>query len=506
MGGIFSREKNEEKLVKKAAIGNKFKTASKYITYGLLCAASAFFSVLTLGGILLIDGGITVSYLIICLSISVFNKLTEKYLKNISPIKLRDFKNYLYNFYNEILAPSNEEIRILITDFIREEDILNRTNIKFEEKRNKFINESSLLKDKYNILLIGPTGSGKSALINEFLQLQGEYRAKEGIGDSQTFGFKEYKTNDSNYCLIDSQGLDYSKPIKEFTKTLKSKIKEFNEKTFHFIDMIYYCTSDMSRFQIQEYMLINDLKKVFDLDKIPLIIVFTKCYFREDFDKINAFIQNKYYKEKFTCLPILAREKENIQAYGLNELKETTIIKMNNFKESSYSARFIKNVSEILYKDYISSLKSYIKGFFKQDKKESIKDLFINIFNMYNFQERNLKDSYNNRIQALINQLVETYENKLKNLTKNIIDLHAESILIDRLKLDALDDFSEEDNIRKLEIVNELRHNEFDSFKDDIDCIVFPCCLDIIKLYIIKTFNGYIFDSLEPKIKGFMAK
>ena len=67
MGGIFSRQENEEKLIKKAAAGNKIKYG-KYITYGLICAATAFLAVLSLGTILLIDGGITVSYLIISFS------------------------------------------------------------------------------------------------------------------------------------------------------------------------------------------------------------------------------------------------------------------------------------------------------------------------------------------------------------------------------------------------------------------------------------------------------
>jgi hypothetical protein len=67
MCGIFSRQGNEEKLVKKAATGNKIKYA-KYITYGLICGATAFLAVLSFGTILLIDGGITVYYLVICFS------------------------------------------------------------------------------------------------------------------------------------------------------------------------------------------------------------------------------------------------------------------------------------------------------------------------------------------------------------------------------------------------------------------------------------------------------
>ena len=77
MGGFlceFSREKNEKKLVQKAAVGNIYKSTTRWIVYGLICAATAFLSVISLGGILLIDGGITVSYLIIFIFFSINNK------------------------------------------------------------------------------------------------------------------------------------------------------------------------------------------------------------------------------------------------------------------------------------------------------------------------------------------------------------------------------------------------------------------------------------------------
>ena len=79
-------------------MGNKLKYLN-YISYGLLCAATAFLAVLSLGTILLIDGGITVSYLIICFSMSVYDKLTKKYLKNISDLKkgilIMNFTNFI---------------------------------------------------------------------------------------------------------------------------------------------------------------------------------------------------------------------------------------------------------------------------------------------------------------------------------------------------------------------------------------------------------------------------
>ena len=48
--------------------------------------------------------------------------------------------------------------------------------------------------------------------------------AKETFGDVGTYGFHPYTTDDSNYTLIDTQGLDYSKSLKDdyFKNYLKS--------------------------------------------------------------------------------------------------------------------------------------------------------------------------------------------------------------------------------------------------------------------------------------------
>ena len=503
MGGFFSREENEEKLIKKAAVGNKLKYLN-YISYGLLCAATAFLAVLSLGTILLIDGGITVSYLIICFSMSVYDKLTKKYLKNISDLKKRDFNNELHEFYQSNLNPSLNTIENFINEFIQYEHILEKTNKRFDENRKKFINESKQ-KKRNNILLIGPSGSGKSTLINEFLNLNVN-KAKEGVGDVQTWGFKEYFTEKSNYCLIDSQGFDYSKPVEDFVEILKKQIEEYNKLSYKFIDMIYYCTNNMNRFQIQEYQLMKELKKVFNMDRVPLIIVFTQCYFQEDYIQMKNFITNKYPEENFSCIRLIARKKENIPALGMDELKNETEARLKNFTENAYAKKFIANVSQILYQDYkLSFINSFIKGFFYHNKEKSIMSLFEKIFNMYRFEKNELPKYYENKIIEIKKQLLQDYEKNLNSLTKIIIDLHAESTLIGELGLDKNEDLSDENLNKKIKIIDNIKNNEFESFKNDIDSIVFPCCLDILKIEIIKTFNGIVFDSLKPKIEELMA-
>ena len=151
MGGIFSRQDNEEKLYKKAVIGNKHKKYYKYITFGLIAATTAFLTVISFGTILLIDGGITVSYLIITLSFSLYEKLINKYLKNISLLKKRDFKVEIHQFYANIINPSINILQNLIENFIEGENVLEKTNRKFEQNKGKFINDSKLLKNRFNI-------------------------------------------------------------------------------------------------------------------------------------------------------------------------------------------------------------------------------------------------------------------------------------------------------------------------------------------------------------------
>jgi GTP-binding protein EngB required for normal cell division len=436
---------------------------------------------------------------------SVYDKLTKKYLKNISDIKKRDFLNYLRQFYEDNINPSIDNIKSLIDDFILNESMLEKTNDMLDKNTTKFIDESKQ-KRRFNILLIGPTGSGKSTLINEFLKLK-EKKAKEGVGDVQTWEFQEYFTEDSKYCLIDSQGFDYSKPVEEFSKVLQSQIKEYNKLTYKFIDMIYYCTNNMNRFQIQEYQLIKELKKIFNLERVPLIIVLTQCYFQEDYIKMKNFIEDKYKEERFTCVRLVAKRKEYIPAIGLEELKAETDKRINNFQENAYAGRFIANISQILYSDYkYSFIKSFIKGFFYQNKDESIHSLFKKIFNMYRFGKGDLPESYNERIETIKKSFLNAYETNLNQLTDIIIDLHAESSLIDELNLNKNNDLSEDNINEKNEKIKYLKNEEFESFKNDIDSIVFPCCLDILKIEIIKSFNGHIFNSLQPKIEKLMAK
>ena len=81
-------------------------------------------------------------------------------------------------------------------------------------------------------------------------------------------------------------------------KNLESKIISWNDSSENFIDIIYYCTKDYDRFQSEEYQFINELKKLFNTNVIPLIFVFTQCTSNKDFNDMKKFIQEKYKMKK----------------------------------------------------------------------------------------------------------------------------------------------------------------------------------------------------------------
>lgn len=505
---FFTRENEEEKIHKRAILDNDKKPILKWTFAGLLIFGTVIGVIISGGLILFIDGGISLTYIIVQISLSVYNKIIEKYLKNIPSSKKRDFKIQIHKFYENIFIncrmtdnANNNVLRNFINQFIEEENILVKTSNKFEEKRAKIIDESNKLKDKFNILVIGPTGSGKSTLINEFFKIND---AKESYGDVGTVGFHSYTKDDSEYTLIDSQGLDYSKSMKEFSVTLKAFIIESNKAPNTFIDMIYYCTNNPTRLQDQEINLINELEKIYDLERVPLIIVHTQANSNEFHIQFENFVKDKY-ENKYTVIKVLARKLDDKGPYGLEDLKIATKIKKENILESSYYCKFIANVSKNIYKDYTDNIFiTKIKGFFINSKEESLEDMVNKIFNMYRFEKSS--KAFNTEQQFILQEfqkdLIDSYKKDIDDFIEIVIKYNAESDAYYEKSKNKISKVQMEDLIEEL---YNKKKNEFETFKNDIDELLFPCLVDILKTKIIFIFNQKIMLHLKPKIDSLMA-
>ena len=70
---------------------------------------------------------------------------------------------------------------------------------------------------------------------------------------------------------------------------------------------------------------------------------------------MKKFMTEKYKKENFIILRVIARQKGPILPFGIKELKTLTLDKLNNIHEITYSSKFIANISQKLFKEYTFS-------------------------------------------------------------------------------------------------------------------------------------------------------
>ena len=78
---LFNRDKEEDKIHQRSILDKEKKELINYLFAGLL-AFGTFVGVILSGGmILLIDGGITITYIIANVSLKIYEKIIEKYTR-----------------------------------------------------------------------------------------------------------------------------------------------------------------------------------------------------------------------------------------------------------------------------------------------------------------------------------------------------------------------------------------------------------------------------------------
>ena len=149
-----------------------------------------------------------------------------------------------------------------------------------------------------NVLKVGPSGVGKSCLINSILELDGDKKAETEVTKPtiKTFNMHESEKK-PNIRLIDSRGIekgDYNIDsfVNEITKYIENL--ELNGNPDNYIHCIWYCITGTRFEDIEEETLLK-LSSIYDDFKLPIIVVYTQAIIPNFYNAINKEI-NKINK------------------------------------------------------------------------------------------------------------------------------------------------------------------------------------------------------------------
>jgi predicted GTPase len=357
-----------------------------------------------------------------------FEKIKEDFL-NI--VKQKIEQNQEIYFQNEIASKYKiEKLDDLIKKIYNNENISKLIKEKFQNDIYKIDMINSL--KHFNILVLGPTGVGKSTLINSILQFDDKKNegAKTGIGVPITLGEpKSYENEEKikGIRLYDSQGIDKDKyEIENLINSVKNLVdnQALTNNPDNFIHCIWYCVTG-DRFEIEERNCLIELMNIYDDETMPIILVYTKAFddeADEAIEEIKNILCEKIKDRNIEILKVVSKEKEFrfqgeniiIEKSGIKDLMIKTFDKvkkavksasfysiknqvLNNFKDE------LKEISENKVKKTIfNSINSLATGIRIKYMSSVIFQLFTNIGKFIIFDKNTYKYSNESREEIII--------------------------------------------------------------------------------------------------------
>ena len=253
----------------------------------------------------------------------------------------KNFRKMVSNFLKEINKLFDEKISFeqiskdLIKEIAEEENFaLNIKNI-LENEINSISYDDEISKiNHFNILIMGRSGVGKSTLLNKVLKKE---VAKTKDFDYCTKDIKSYESeNVSGLRLWDTRGIEYKYNISDVFKDISEKIKALiNEKNpDKYIHCIWFCIKGEKGERLNKEIqdIIHNCHNLYNIQKLPIILVFTNSYSTEESMEFIDFARREFqkfdnlYNVKF--VRVLAKDKETdiltIPANGIYNLMEQT--------------------------------------------------------------------------------------------------------------------------------------------------------------------------------------
>ena len=353
-------------------------------------------------------------------SLNSFNTRKNEFMASFSKQLIEDFSNNM-DFCKQEMDKEYDNYDLQLNRYIDQiSDIENKENLYSERVKYSLENLAQKMGkfaiNHLNILLIGPSGVGKSCLINSILKLENEEQAESAMIKPTTKSFNIYESNKiPNIRLIDSRGIEKGNyDVKAFVKEISNYIEsqQLKGNPDNFIHCIWYCITG-TRFEDIEEETLKTLSSIYDDAKLPIIVVYTQAIVKDYYNGLKREIEK--IGRNFEYIPIIAKD--------IN-LSDNSIIKTRNI--DLLLSKSLDKAKNAVYSSVFSSLRKKVQNQTDFEIEQSSNIIKNNINEYINSKDNansievfNEEENYNNIFKCLLYKKNEKKE--LKKETKIII-------------------------------------------------------------------------------------
>ena len=424
--------------------------------------------------------------------------------------------DFCYNNIKSTYETDNNVISNFIDRVNKSENIENILNFRINNILDKLSNKMSKLEVNHlNILLVGPSGVGKSFLINTLLQLDERKKADTRASKPTTKTFNIYESNKvPKIRLIDSRGIEKGNyNVENFVNEITNFVEEQELKgnPDYFVHCIWYCVTG-TRFEDIEEETLSKLSSIYDDSKLPIIVIYTQAMVPEYYEAIK----NEVYKIKnnFDYIPVVAKDIKladgsTVKPKNLDKLLINSLEKSKNAVYSSVFSSLKKNIYnetdnqiEMSLNKINEDLKQYtlfngeITMLSKFNEEENYNYIFKSL--LYGEEKKDIKDEtkkiiinfiqqFGKKNEKIINKCLNEYvDEKSNKLSSELIDIQTQ---VNQEKEGNLKNMKNKKQITK--IVNPIIKNSIINYAKDIGFLNY-----------VKVVPKKIIEKLTEKIKN----
>ena len=424
--------------------------------------------------------------------------------------------DFCYNNIKSTYETDNNVISNFIDRVNKSENIENILNFRINNILDKLSNKMSKLEVNHlNILLVGPSGVGKSFLINTLLQLDERKKADTRASKPTTKTFNIYESNKvPKIRLIDSRGIEKGNyNVENFVNEITNFVEEQELKgnPDYFVHCIWYCVTG-TRFEDIEEETLSKLSSIYDDSKLPIIVIYTQAMVPEYYEAIK----NEVYKIKnnFDYIPVVAKDIKladgsTVKPKNLDKLLINSLEKSKNAVYSSVFSSLKKNIYnetdnqiEMSLNKINEDIKQYtlfngeITMLSKFNEEENYNYIFKSL--LYGEEKKDIKDEtkkiiinfiqqFGKKNEKIINKCLNEYvDEKSNKLSSELIDIQTQ---VNQEKEGNLKNMKNKKQITK--IVNPIIKNSIINYAKDIGFLNY-----------VKVVPKKIIEKLTEKIKN----